>query len=388
MRPLEPGVRLHPPAPAIPESTPHPPTEQQKQRTNRTGPQPHRRTTLANDVLEIYTSPLRRSGHRLNDLDMIDASVASTNGSSARGRPRRALFELDETRISEVAWWEHMARLGGGMGLRDWKASTDVSQVKLATLRGEGAIPSNLEACRQDPIWRDILYLHLADEAATENLAFLDEVDELRARDFDLVLADEIYQRFLAEGASERLNVGGHTYQLAREAFADQPTRAPVIQVLDTAYQEVRGPLTLDTYPRFLARVEGIRTELRRDEGTRIEFQADADVRRADPATRAPGPKDLEVIDGWNERALKRLGEGQEVYFYEVGDIVIIDAQEARTIQPFLGWAKQQAGLAGTVIMVAKGGAFSPGRIRAVGVKDRYAFSSAIGRVSKKQIQY
>ena len=80
---------------------------------------------------------------------------------------------------------------------------------------------------------------------------------------------------------------------------------------------------------------------------------------------------DRAVVDSWNERALKDLGEGVGTVFYEIGDLVIIDAQRPDR-QPFLVWAKQQPEInpAAKITISKNGGAFDPGKIKAAGVQD------------------
>ena len=98
---------------------------------------------------------------------------------------------------------------------------------------------------------------------------------------------------------------------------------------------------------------------------------------------------DSMVVDNWNEQALKDLKEGSDTVFYEIGDLVIIDAKQPRD-QPYLDWARQQEGinLDAKITMAKRGGAFDAGKIRADGVRNRASFEAAIKRVSKKKIEY
>jgi hypothetical protein len=99
---------------------------------------------------------------------------------------------------------------------------------------------------------------------------------------------------------------------------------------------------------------------------------------------------DLAVVDKWNEQTLKNMGEGSSTPFYQINDLVIIDAQAAPGAQPYLEWAKLQAEIVpdAAITMVKKGGAFGAGSIKAVGVMDRGSFETAIKRVSKKKVDY
>jgi hypothetical protein len=99
---------------------------------------------------------------------------------------------------------------------------------------------------------------------------------------------------------------------------------------------------------------------------------------------------DRALVDKWNEQTLKSLSEGSSTAFYQIDDLLIIDAAAPVGAQPYLEWAKQQGGMNpdATITIVKKGGAFDPGRIKAVGVKDRLSFEAAIKRISKKKVDY
>jgi hypothetical protein len=96
------------------------------------------------------------------------------------------------------------------------------------------------------------------------------------------------------------------------------------------------------------------------------------------------------VVEKFNDQALKTLREGTTTPFYEIGDLVIIDAKLPPKAQPYLEWAQQQKEInpAATVTMIKKGGAFDPGKIKVVGVQNTASFEAAIKRVSKKKIEY
>jgi hypothetical protein len=96
------------------------------------------------------------------------------------------------------------------------------------------------------------------------------------------------------------------------------------------------------------------------------------------------------VVETFNEQALKTLGEGTTTPFYEIGDLVIIDAKLPPKAQPYLEWAQQQKEInpVAAITMLKKGGAFDPGKIKAVGVNNTASFEAAIKRVSKKKIEY
>jgi hypothetical protein len=96
------------------------------------------------------------------------------------------------------------------------------------------------------------------------------------------------------------------------------------------------------------------------------------------------------VVEKFNEQALKTLSEGTTTAFYEIGDLIIIDAKLPPKAQPYLEWAEQQKEInpGATITMIKKGGAFDQGKIKAVGVRNTVWFEAAIKRVSKKKIEY
>ena len=99
---------------------------------------------------------------------------------------------------------------------------------------------------------------------------------------------------------------------------------------------------------------------------------------------------DAAVVDKWNEQTLKTMGEGSSTAFYQVANLVIIDAQEPPGVQPFLEWAQKEADSApdATITVLKRGGAFDPGKIKVVGAKSTSNFETAIKRVSKKKIEF
>jgi hypothetical protein len=88
------------------------------------------------------------------------------------------------------------------------------------------------------------------------------------------------------------------------------------------------------------------------------------------PMQKEPEVEDINetVVDNWNEVALKNLGQGEETAFYEIGKLVIINANKRE--QPYLYWARGQneVNREAKMILTKKGGAFDPGLITAVGV--------------------
>lgn len=99
---------------------------------------------------------------------------------------------------------------------------------------------------------------------------------------------------------------------------------------------------------------------------------------------------DRAVVDKWNEQALKELDEGDQTPFYEYEDLVIIVHPKSGGTQPYVDWASTQDwAVAGAYVkMVKKGGAFNPGSIKVVGARSSGSIEDAIGRVSKKKVEF
>jgi hypothetical protein len=76
------------------------------------------------------------------------------------------------------------------------------------------------------------------------------------------------------------------------------------------------------------------------------------------------------------------------VMLYELGDCFII-LNTAAGVPPYITLAQAQEWVSmGTITMTKKGGAFDPGSIAAKGVKDQGKFEKAIGRFSKKRVEF
>ena len=92
-----------------------------------------------------------------------------------------------------------------------------------------------------------------------------------------------------------------------------------------------------------------------------------------------------------NEQLLSDLPVGDTTDFYQLGDLLILDA-EIGPAQPYVRWIQQQDGVvSGTITMTKKGGAFDRGAIQVDGVlsaADRTQFETALRKFSKKQITY
>jgi hypothetical protein len=103
-----------------------------------------------------------------------------------------------------------------------------------------------------------------------------------------------------------------------------------------------------------------------------------------------PDRVERSVVEKFNEQALKTLSEGTTTAFYEIGDLIIIDAKLPPKAQPYLEWAQHRDEIdpGATITMIKKGGAFDQGKIKAAGVQNPAAFEAAIKRVSKKKVEY
>jgi len=98
---------------------------------------------------------------------------------------------------------------------------------------------------------------------------------------------------------------------------------------------------------------------------------------------------DMTIVDNFNQAALKDLKEGFSTNFWQMDDVVIIDAGMG-VDQPYVKWLREQPSTTkgSTVTMTAKAGAFSSGTVTVTGSSDQAKFKAAVARVSKKKVVF
>lgn len=95
---------------------------------------------------------------------------------------------------------------------------------------------------------------------------------------------------------------------------------------------------------------------------------------------------DMAKVEELNQSAVKALNVGESLRFVQAGDVVLLGMNHNQAYYPLL---RQEAECCeGTLKMVEKGGAFSPGKLAVSGSSDTEAFKSAVRDFSKKKITF
>jgi hypothetical protein len=277
----------------------------------------------------------------------------------------------------------------------EWKAQAD--RTVLDRLTNESP-PDTYPNCRTDANWHPIFYKYAVSNLANENLDFLSAVAAYRAN-ADAASARKLYDDYVKPGAPQWVNLYDATQGALDDLFGggDQPNGA---DIFDDASTEVIGVVDQDLYPKFKTTASNVRKELQAEAGGEEEEEegdeepvsrvSEVAVSRPTAIAITKADVNAKIVDDWNEEALKSLPEGRSAAFYEIDELVIIDAGKPAGVQPYLAWAEQHDAITpgATITLTKKGGAFDPGKIKAVGVQDTASFEAAIKRISKKKVEY
>lgn len=246
-------------------------------------------------------------------------------------------------------------------------------------------LPSTLEACQRDEQWWKIFKFIAKENYCSENVEFLDQVNEYK-RAGNLTMAGEIYNRYIKSGAEKEVNLPSHVQRPLEEIFGEGDGVLAGPDTFDAAYDEIRKLFERDTYATYSRKWDALRDELLLE-----DMPDDAPKVIGDPVTNAMtrDQVDMSIVDNFNQAALKDLQEGFSTNFWQLNDLVIIDAGMG-TDQPYVKWLLDQPGVTrgSNVTMTAKGGAFSSGTVTVEGATDQAAFKAAVARVSKKKVVF
>ena len=270
-----------------------------------------------------------------------------------------------------------------------WKAQAD--EATLQTLRTETP-PDKFADCYASADWYPIYSVYARANFVNENLEFLEQVDEF-VRTGDEALARRIYDEYVPLGAPNQVNLYDANRDALDQTFGDDDP-ALTRDMFDDSYAEIQNLIDSDSYNRFKQHLLSIRKQLQDEhqaatEETEPEPPRPSVIGAPQKVQLTRDKVDDAVVDKWNQQTLKAMGEGDVTSFYEIDDLIIIDADHDEGVQPYVAWAKEEdASTEGTVTMVKKGGVFDPGSILAKGVRDKDNFEAAIARVSKKKVTY
>jgi Regulator of G protein signaling domain len=264
----------------------------------------------------------------------------------------------------------------------EWETRANDTRTDPAALRAlrDGPVPGSYALCLADPAWRALLRLYLEDTSAVENLDFLDSVEEFRAYP-SANAAGVVFERYLRDGAQDAINIDYGPRQDILKRFAEDD-HLDDAALFDRACDAVRANIEGAFYS-----FQGLANRAGQEARTPTEDPAaHVIVDDPDPLVMGPDHVDRAVVDTWNETALKSLVEKETTLFYEIGDLVIIDARQPAGVQPYVNWASTATPRPGQITMTKKGGAFGPGSIAAARVQNAVVFEAAVRRVSKKEV--
>ena len=258
----------------------------------------------------------------------------------------------------------------------------------MKTLIKVSPLPSNFESVKNDPDWWRLVRFLAELNYSTENVDYLDRIDEWKQQGRDEAKAIEIYEGFVSDRGSQ-VNITSQNANELKAIFEPKP-----------------GVEAEDQYPEmfddsYTTIFKLIAANFQKDYSTTIHNYRDilllADMPDAPVEISAPekGNKftrdqvDMSIVDNFNTAALKDLKEGFSTNFWQVGDLVVIDAGMG-VDQPYVKWMREQPGCTqgATVTMTAKGGAFSSGTVTVAKAADRDLVKKAIARVSKKKVVF
>lgn len=268
----------------------------------------------------------------------------------------------------------------------DWK---DQAEPAMLEQLEKGLAPETLSACRADQQWLRTYRFFAEKNLVTENLDFLEEVEEFR-RTGDMTLAKKIYEEYVPSRAQRQLNLSVSNRTALEEIFEDEDEPIGPPSLFEMSYEEIYKLTDTDSYKRFKKITGDVGKDLAAENGKKDEPEKYIEVGAPEEIELTRDQIQDEVVDNWNQIALKKLNKGDQAKFYEIGDLVIIDADDPAGMQPYVTWARSQQDVmnGATITMVEKGGVFDPGSIKVVGVQHAGAFEAAIKRISKKKIIY
>jgi hypothetical protein len=274
-----------------------------------------------------------------------------------------------------------------------WKAHKDVT-TELYTKLITTDRPETLEDLRTDPEWTALFWVWLDDEFSTENLEFLEAVDEFKrlhsGGDADAALV--IFERFVKKESPREVNIPSDQRGFVTAKFAlSAPEPPSQVDIFDVCYQEVFEMMSNDTWRRFYKTVDEVREAAPWSYGEDEDGQPVREVRKVVPKAPAITP---DAADKWNGPALKVLKEGESTDYWEVGGapfVILIEAKAKSGAPAYLVWAREYETAQGTITMTRKGSIFAKvnddrGQVTVAGAIDEDGVDEAIGRFSEKEV--
>ena len=243
--------------------------------------------------------------------------------------------------------------------------------------------PASLEACQRDPDWWRLFAFICKENFCLNNVEFLDKVDEWRRAGSDVTKGEDIYLEFISHDGLKEVNLKSQNFNPLKEIFEEG--EAANVEMFDNAYDEIFMMVEMDTYKGYAGILDNLRDEFLLEDMPDAPKEIEAPVVQEMTRDRV----DMAVVDNFNKVALTDLPLGASTSFYQVGDLVIVEAGMGED-QPYMKWIRRQAGVTqgASITNTAKGGAFSSGTLTVSGAGDKDLFKKAILRVSKKKVVF
>ena len=272
--------------------------------------------------------------------------------------------------------------------MRDWKGDPNVTPTMFDYLTFE-AVPDSLGNLRRDQTWTQLFYAYLLSAYTTENLEFLEAVEDFKRQypNGDPDEARTIFALFVKEGSDKEVNL---PFALRSEVATKLAPDAPPAgaDIFDASYTEIVRLTTADIVPRFIKIVNDVKKEANPSTDDSGDIYEDPEA--------MPPPPDITSgdADKWNDAALKAMREGDCTDFWELGGtpyVIVIKAQLDKPAPDYLTWARKYSNASGNITMTAKGSMFAKvndnrGKVTVVGASDISGVKAAIGRFSQKEV--
>lgn len=174
----------------------------------------------------------------------------------------------------------------------------------------------------------------------------------------------EIYHLYVGKDAIVRVPLTEPTREKLAQRFTVEPAPNQA-DFFDAAHRNIFDLTSSDTFVRFTQAIIAARTQM--------------GVQR--PAAEVADSTDDRIKDvtEWNEEALANLSVGKPARFYQVDQLLIIEAPGKEDDQEeYIKWAKAKKAAEGKIALTKKGGLFAAKSILAEGVRNKDDFVDAI----------
>lgn len=284
-----------------------------------------------------------------------------------------------------MAWGDNVA---------DWKPVLD--ELGMTEFFRDTAIPDLLEKLLENANWEVILHAYSQKEFSAENVEFLRAVGTFETSG-DLNQAAEIYRHYVSAAAPQQVNLSSAVRKDLDDIFGPEGEGIGPPSVLDAARNEITALLRRDTFVRFKAAAGPAQKALMKeyvDANAVTDTETDWDniegrgrgSDSADAGGMTIDEIDTDAVAAVNAEAMKNLAVEAGVAFVQAGAHVLLGQSHQAPYYTVL--RNEPNYCTGTLTMVAKGGAFNPGKVKVEGSNDPQNFEAAIRASSKKKVDF